>query len=518
MKSLRSFRSHKNVDDNKPDNRYKYGYNSDSGDDNVSISPSKHSSRAWSLFGRSELEKIRDKMEMSHDRAIKVLKNNKEDREVLKTAKQACEKALEYAEDNSHKVDLAELNTDDKEEIEQLLHSIHDDVLCIDQYLSNIDRKHPEVEDLIHSSEDSEVEENSQEEEDLIDSSEDEEDSDDSFKVEEKIKEIDSLLEEIQRRNAKFSAEVKKIEDDLIKSKDRRIKLEKVKIELPLQTTNQNKMIITATDNNSPTTGDENESNLSSCSSTRGKDEESDEDKTAPLSLPLQDDEEVSVNVRLVDETRVVFLVDKDNESNEGSDDKKIKFVDKIKVQDAAVKVVRPSLFKTNSSVLVEHKEEADQEEDQADDSKDHSGEIGAEETPTQKQTLTEDGFKEKKIDKMKEQFVVNSNGKETKKDQDIDDAKSPDDKLTPKESTRRIKEKMNVETKKSSLERQEDERKKIIGQAAKTSYSHLILTLSLTEISEGRLFTTLSTNLLSGSKFMLQAKLRLQLVYDRGK
>ena len=118
----------------------------------------------------------------------------------------------------------------------------------------------------------------------------------------------------------------------------------------------------------------------------------------------------------------------------------------------------------------------------------------------------------------MKERFIASSDGKETENDQDIDDAESPNDKLTPKGSTRRIKEKMNVETKKSSLERQEDERKKIIGQAAKTSCSHLILILSLTEISEGRLFTTLSTKLLSGLKFMMQAKLRLQLVYDRGK
>jgi len=279
-------------------------------------------------------------------------------------------------------------------------------------------------------------------------------------------KEMDSLPEEFQERDAILSAEIKKIKDDLKKLEDKRIKLEKVRDELLIQT-NQNKMIITTTNDNSPPTGEEPEGdeeethqNISSCSSTRGKDEESDVDKTAPLckTLPLQDDEEVPVNFRLVDKTRAVFLVDKDNESNEGPDGIKRKFVDKIKVKDAAV-MVRPGLFKTNSSVFVGHKE-ADQEEDQADDSKEHSGEIGAEETPTQKQPLAEDG--------------------------------------------------VNVDTKKSSLDRKEGE--------SKTSCSNLILILPLADISEGRFFTTLSTILLTRLKFLLEAKLRLQLVYDRGK
>ena len=112
--------------------------------DNVSIPASAKYSQAWSLFGRSELEKIRDKIEMSHDKACKALKNNKEDKEVLKTAKQACERAIEYAENNSHKVDLADLDNDDKEEVEELLSSIHDDILSIDEHLSSIDKKRAE--------------------------------------------------------------------------------------------------------------------------------------------------------------------------------------------------------------------------------------------------------------------------------------------------------------------------------------------------------------------------------------
>ena len=124
--------------DNVPDN------DDDDHNDDDNISQGTRYSQAWSLFGMTPLKKIKSKIDKALVIAEKATNDHQDDKEVLKSAKRTCQDAQSYVENNADKISEEDITPEEKEEIEDLVSDLDDNILNLDVLLSKIDTNRAE--------------------------------------------------------------------------------------------------------------------------------------------------------------------------------------------------------------------------------------------------------------------------------------------------------------------------------------------------------------------------------------
>ena len=118
------------------------GSDSESEDGNESSDDSNASlfSQAWSVFGKSRVELIRDKLERALGFAKRASEKYSTSREVLKTARESCQEAQRYVDKKRESIDMADVPGDQAGLIDNLYGDVDDMILILSNKIDKLDK------------------------------------------------------------------------------------------------------------------------------------------------------------------------------------------------------------------------------------------------------------------------------------------------------------------------------------------------------------------------------------------